>query len=500
MALVRPTPDGLAPVLCVFGTASDVGKSWLTTGICRLFADAGVAVAPYKAQNMSNNAGVTPFGGEMGRAQIVQAEACRLPPHVDMNPLLLKPNSDTGAQVVLLGEAIGTESARSYFSGGMEARRAPVLAALDRLRSRHELVVAEGAGSCAEVNLRDRDLVNFPVAEHAEGPVLLVADIHRGGVFAQVVGTLAVLPPSDRARVRGILINRFRGDPTLFEDGRAWLQQRTGLPILGVVPWSWEARIESEDGLPVDARVDGPKPQTPACVAVLRLPHISNFTDLLALERLGVGVHYLAEPRDLSAYDAVVLPGSKNTRGDLRWLRAQGWDRRLLAHRDAGGTLVGLCGGYQMLGRSIADPHGIEGPPGTSDGLGLLAVRTTMARRKRTSRTRGAWNGHVVAGYEIHVGVTEVEDAPLLRFTERDGVAIDEPDGATSADGRVLGTYLHGLFDEPGAARAFVQGLRPDLDLPELPPHDAWRQRQYDALSEHLRGCLDVDALFGLVG
>jgi len=499
MAVNNPNP--LARVLCVFGTGSDVGKSWLATGICRLFADAGVRVAPYKAQNMSNNAGVTPGGGEMGRAQIVQAEACRLPPHVDMNPLLLKPNTDTGAQVVLLGKALGNVEARDYFSGAMEARRGPVLEALDRLRSDYELVVAEGAGSCAEVNLRDRDLVNFPVAHHAAGPVILVADIHRGGVFAQIVGTLEVMPAADRERVAAVIINRFRGDAALFEDGRAWLEERTGLPILGVVPWSWEARIESEDGLPVDAVVDGPLPDAPCRVAILRLPHISNFTDFDALERHGVGLHYLARPRDLDAYDLVILPGSKNTPGDLRWLREQGWDTRLAAHHAAGGRLLGICGGFQMLGRTVADPHGIEGEPGTTGGLGFLRVDTEFAAPKRTSRTVGVWGDEPVTGYEIHVGITRSEEAPFLRLTERSGAAIDEPDGAVSPDGRVIGTYLHGLFDAPPATRRFLQQLRPDLDFAaQEGSHDAWRQQQYDRLAEHLRGCLDLPALFALVG
>ena len=502
------TPD-LAPVLCVFGTGSDVGKSWLTTGIARIFERAGIRVAPYKAQNMSNNAGVTPGGGEMGRAQIVQAEACRLAPHVDMNPLLLKPNTDTGAQVVLLGRVIGTMEARAYFSGGMEQRRAPTLEALDRLRAAHDLVVVEGAGSCAEVNLRDRDLVNFPVAHHADAPVLLVADIAKGGVFAQVVGTLEVLPAEDRARVAGVVINRFRGDVTLFEDGVKWLEERTGVPVLGVIPWLWEARIESEDGLPADVQLDPPAPtgkeRAQAChVAVLRLPHIANFTDLEALGRHGVQVHYLAEPRDLSSYDLLILPGTKNTRGDLAWLRAQGWEARIDAFRASGGHLLGLCGGYQMLGESIDDPQGIEGAPGGSSGLGLLAVRTVLNAAKQTTRTSGrlvAPDGTTIPvhGYEIHVGQSEVD-------TERSGgpmLLLDDPrrpDGAWSTDGRCGGTYLHGLLDEPAAVRAILGWCRPGLDPDlgsELSAYE-WRQAQYDRLAEHLEEHLDLDRLFAL--
>ena len=490
----------LAPVLCVFGTGSDVGKSWLTTGIARLFHRAGVDVAPYKAQNMSNNAGVTPAGGEMGRAQIVQAEACRLAPHVDMNPLLLKPNTDTGAQVILLGEAVATMEASAYFSGGMEARRGPVLAALDRLRATHALVVAEGAGSCAEVNLRDRDLVNFPVAHHADGPVILVADIAKGGVFAQIVGTLEVLPPADRARVKGVIVNRFRGDAALFADGVQWLEERTGVPILGVVPWLWEARIDSEDGLQADVQIDPPPPTR--CdrpqVAVLRLPHIANFTDVDALPRFGADVHYLATPRDLTPYDLLVLPGTKNTRGDLQWLREQGWEAPIRAF---GGRILGLCGGWQMLGEAIADPLGVEGPMGSSEGLALLPARTVLAARKRTTRATGTLHlpsGDVpVSGYEIHVGETVVQDdsPPMLTL---DG----HPDGAWSLDGRIAGTYLHGMLDEPAGARAILRWARPDLDLDDAPAEsaDSYRQRQYDLLADHLAAHLDQDALFDMVG
>ncbi len=464
--------------------------------MCRLFLQAGVDVAPYKAQNMSNNAGVTPDGGEMGRAQIVQAEACRLPPHVDMNPLLLKPNTDVGAQVVLLGEVVGDMAAKAYFSGGMESRRAVVLEALDRLRATHALVVAEGAGSCAEVNLRDRDLVNMPVAHHADAAVILVADIQRGGVFAQVVGTLEVMPEADRELVKGVIINRFRGDASLFEDGRAWLERRTGLPILGVVPWTRDIRIEPEDGLQADAVVDGPAPRDRERlhVGVLRLPHIANFTDFEALERHGARVHYLAEPRDLSPYDLVVLPGTKNTRGDLAWMERVGWRTRLAARAAAGGRLLGICGGYQILGERIDDPHGVEGGPGATAGLGLLPVRTTMASRKRTKRVAGRWGEHPVTGYEIHMGLTEPKGdvQPLLEIEGR-------PDGAISPDGRVAGTYLHGLFDEPAAARAYLTSIRPDAAL-EAPTqsHDAWRQSQYDALAHHLRAHLDVERLLGL--
>ena len=513
-----PRGNGLAPVLCVFGTGSDVGKSWIVTGLCRLARRAGLAVVPYKAQNMSNNAAVTPLGGEIGRAQHVQAEAAGVVPHVDMNPILLKPNTDTGSQVIVLGRARGNQSARAWFADDIAARRRLVLAALDRLRARADLVIAEGAGSCAEVNLRGRDVVNMPVAHHADAPVVLVADIHRGGVFAQVVGTLEVMDAADRARVAGVIVNRFRGDVSLFEDGRRWLERRTGLPVLGVVPWTRAARIESEDGLPVDARVDPPPPAEPdrLHVAVIRLPHIANFTDFDALEAQGVAVHYLATPRDLAPYDAVILPGSKNTRGDLAWLRRSGHAARIREFHAAGGHVLGICGGYQMLGRGVADPHGVEGPPGETSGLGLLPVETTLARTKTVTRTRGRLLDApevAVAGYEIHAGRTRRDPGTraLAAVEARTGQgaaglaaeeeAEDALDGAISGDGRVRGTYLHGIFDEPGAARALLGPLRPELPWPEaVPSPRAWRDAQYDILADHLAGCLDLGALWGLVG
>ena len=435
----------MSSVLCVFGTGSDVGKSWLVTGLCRLLRQQGVDVAPYKAQNMSNNAGVTLAGLEMGRAQIVQAQAAGVLPHVDMNPLLLKPNTETGAQVVLLGKAIGSMEAREYFSGGMEARRQVVLDALDRLRARHQRVVVEGAGSCAEVNLRDRDLVNMPVAHHAKAPVVLVGDIHKGGIFAQLVGTLEVMPPQDRARVKGLIVNRFRGDISLFDDGVSWLEERTGLPVLGVVPWTRDVVIEEEDGL--GQRVlDPPPPQVAGFhMAVIRLPHIANHTDLDALERHGAHLHLLSRPRDLSIYDAVLLPGSKNTRADLAWLK--GWDFSTARH------VIGLCGGYQMLGRAVHDPEGIEGTPGTTRGLGLLPIETTLASPKVTRQVSTSLNGVPVRGYEIHVGRTLVEGEPLL----------DPPEGCRTP--KACGTYVHGLFDEPGVVPALLGPLKPEHDL-----------------------------------
>ena len=319
---------------------------------------------------------------------------------------------------------------------------------------------------------------------HADGRVVVVADIDKGGVFAQCVGTLACMPPEDRARVSGFIINRFRGEPSLFAEGVRWLEKETGRPVLGVVPWSHSIHVELEDELSPDARVDGPPPDDDSRfqVAVLRVPHLSNMSDFDALERHGVGVHFLSRPRDLSAYDLVVLPGSKNTLSDLSWLHRLGWNRVLARHAAGGGAILGICGGFQMLGRTVADPHGIEGQPGTSVGLGLLAVDTVFGPTKVTRPARGRLGTTRLEGYEIHVGQTTVEGDPLL-WLDKDGG--ERPDGARQ--GAVMGTYLHGLFDGVGAVAALLSPIRPDLDWPELPPHAHWRETQLDALADHLR-------------
>lgn len=470
--------------LAVLGTGSDVGKSIITTALCRILVDEGRSLAPFKAQNMSNNAGVTPDGGEMGRAQIVQAEAARLAPHVDMNPVLIKPNTDKQAQVIVLGEVLGNSDAWSYFKDTSRLR-AVAEAALDRLITKHGAVVIEGAGSCAEVNLRARDFVNFDMAHAADANVLLVADIHKGGVFAQVVGTLDCLDDRDRSRVAGVLINRFRGDIRLFEDGVRWIEQRTGVPVLGVIPWLPQMNVESEDALPLE-----PPRRGGVRVGVIRLPHIANFTDFLAVSQ-HAELHWLNQPQSLAGFDLVILPGTKNTRYDLDWLRQVGWDRELAAYS---GALVGVCGGYQMLGRSIADPRGVEGPPGTTPGLGYLDVDTEMAGDKHLTRVRGELFGAPAVGYEIHMGRTAPGAEPV--FQRADGTW----DGARV--GRVWGCYVHGLFDEPAALYRVLHALRPDLDLSSLrdaPGREAAREAAYDRLAAHVRANLDLDRLAALL-
>ena len=489
-----------APCLAVFGTGSDVGKSVIAAALCRVFADRGHRVAPYKAQNMSNNSGVTPEGLEMGRAQIVQAEAAGIPPHVDMNPILLKPTSDVGSQVVLLGEAIGNQTAMDYHQK-KKALVAAANGALDRLRARYDRVVMEGAGSCAEVNLLAHDIVNFPMAVYADAPVILVGDIHRGGIFAQLVGTMACLPEDFRRRVAGFIINRFRGDLRLFEDGVRWIEAKTGLPVFGVLPWYDHIRIDPEDSVVIErprgvqAGNDGR-----AAVAILRIPHISNFTDFDPLQDVaGLAVHFLEVPQDLSGFRAVILPGSKNTRFDLDWLYTGGWRVRLDAFQRAGGHVTGICGGYQMMGTAVHDPGGLEGEPGTTPGLGLLPVETILQAPKTTTLSRFTWDGIDGTGYEIHMGQTRrTAGTPLVTVTARNGKAVEDVDGCMADNGRAMGTYMHGLFDTPALiSRWLAQAGITGVDVPTTGGLAA-RMAQYDLLADHFRKHVDVKKIAAL--
>jgi adenosylcobyric acid synthase len=505
---IAPKPP--AKCLAVLGTGSDVGKSVVVAALCRIFSNRGVQVAPFKAQNMSNNSFVTVLGGEVGRAQVVQAEAARVPIHVDMNPVLLKPCTDTGAQVILHGKAIGNSEASTYFANTDFLFR-QALSSLERLRADHDLIVMEGAGSCAEVNLRDRDFVNFRMAHAADAPVILVADIDRGGVFAQVVGTLDVIPREDRDRIRGILINRFRGDARLFADGIEYLEKRTGLPLLGLIPYYRHIEIDSEDGMPLDVAIDPPAHPSPEKIniAVLRFPHISNFTDFAPLAREPiVSLHYLSRPRSLEGYDVVFLPGSKNVRSDLEWMRTVGWAAHIEDYAAGKGKICGICGGYQMLGRLIRDPHGMEGAPGDTAGLGLLNVQTTLAAEKVLSRSTGIWkaNGKAIEGYEIHMGVTEsMENTPaVIHVASRNGQAVHDVDGAASADGTKWGVYFHGLFDLSDFRISFLEALKPELharlQCRSQENEPAFKERQYNLLAEHFSAHMDMPKLLEIAG
>ena len=467
------------------GTGSNVGKSLLVAGLCRAARRRGLSVAPFKPQNMSNNAAVTADGGEIGRAQAVQARACGLEPLADMNPVLLKPETDTGAQVVVQGRALARAEAADY--AALKPRlMAAVLESHARLAAAHDLVIVEGAGSPAEVNLRPRDIANMGFARAAGVPVVLAGDIDRGGVIAQIVGTLAVIDPADAAMIRGFLVNKFRGDPALFQDGYRLIAARTGWPGMGLIPWFAAAhRLPAEDA--VDLGKTGGQGLHVVCLALSR---IANFDDLdpLAAEP-GVRLTMLGPGRPIPGDAAlVVIPGTKSTRGDLAFLRAQGWDIDIAAHLRRGGHLLGLCGGYQMLGRTIRDPAGHDGAPGDSEGLGHLDVLTEMAPDKRLVRTRGTALGQPVSGYEIHMGRTAGPDAA------RPFAMIPGPEGAISRDGRVMGTYLHGVFAEDGFRAAFLARL----GAASLPGYETGVEDTLDALADHLETHADVGAILAL--
>ncbi len=474
------------------GTGSDVGKSVLVAGLCRALANRGLRVRPFKPQNMSNNAAVTADGGEIGRAQALQAIAARVPPNVDMNPVLLKPQSDRTSQVVVGGRARGTMAAGDFWNRKPDLL-GDVLEAYNRLSAEADMVVVEGAGSPAEINLRSRDIANMGFARAAGVPVVLVGDIDRGGVIASLVGTKAVIDPADAAMIRGFMINKFRGDLALFDDGLRAIVAATGWPSIGVVPWLPEAaRLPAEDAVALDRSV--PAGAGPL-IAVPMLSRIANFDDFDALAQES-GIRFtMVPPGQPLPGDAalVILPGTKATIADLAFFRAQGWDVDLAAHVRRGGRVLGICGGYQMLGRTISDPDGIEGVPGTVEGVGLLPVDTVLAQDKRTRPVTGqfAQEDAGFAGYEIHAGVTTVDPGvpPLLRLA--DGTN----DGAIAQGGRIAGCYVHGLFDRPAARALLMQQLGATSDGRDR--HDLI-DAALDAIAVRLEEVLDVDALISL--
>lgn len=490
-----------APCIAIFGTGSDVGKSIVVTAICKFFADLGLRVAPYKSQNMSNNSGVTPEGLEMGRAQIVQAEAAGIVPHVDMNPILLKPTSDVGSQVIVNGLVWQNCTAGSYHKK-KEELFATAAESLDRLRDKYDLVIIEGAGSCAEVNLMAHDIVNFKIAEYAQAPVILVGDIHRGGVFAQIAGTLDCIPDSCRNLVQGVIINRFRGDISLFHDGVQWIENKTQKKVLGVLPWYTHIEIEAEDSVVIE-QVSKKLPDHPdgSLIAVIRLPHIANFNDIDPLLDLkGLDVHFLDRVCDLDKASAVIIPGSKNTRADLLWLHREGWSDAIRNYANKGGYVLGICAGYQIMGEKVVDPEGFEGNPGETEGLSLLPVETVLKAPKTTSLSRFLWEESEGFGYEIHMGHTTVPQGrhPFI-IKERNAEPVDFPDGCISENKRCIGTYLHGFFDSGEITQKWLHMIGvisvscgKDRGLEE-------RNRQYDLLADHLRKHIDVDYLKRLV-
>ena len=479
--------------LMLAGTGSDVGKSLLATALCRIFLQDGYHPAPFKAQNMALNSYATPDGLEIGRAQAVQAEACRLAPHADMNPLLLKPNSDHTSQVVLMGRPIGNQSARSYFrSEGREPLRAAVCAAFDRLAAQYNPIVMEGAGSISELNLRDSDLVNLPMARHADAAVVLVADIDRGGVFASCYGSIMLQEPEDRARIRGIIVNKFRGDLSLFDEGRKLLEEVCGVPVLGVVPYSTEFQIDAEDSVALEKKKTRPQndPENSALqdashqkeggecrtIAVVLLPHISNFTDFDVLERdPRVNLFYAEQPEDIEQADIVILPGTKSTLSDLLHLRRSGMAKAILRAHESGKTIVGICGCFQMLGETIDDPQGIEGGVASLPGLGLLPMCTVMQPEKTTRQVTFMFNGAPCKGYEIHQGQSTADEPVVMKD-------------------HCIGTYIHGCLDNP-AVIDYVLGIQSPATAHPL-SIEAYRDQQYDLLAAHVRKHVDIQKLY----
>ena len=477
----------MARALMIQGTGSDVGKSLLVAGLARSLMRRGLRVLPFKPQNMSNNAAVTVDGGEIVRAQALQAQAAGVAPHTDMNPVLLKPETDIGAQIVVQGRRIATLRAREY-AAMKPVLMKMVLESFARLKERADLVLVEGAGSAAEVNLRKADIANMGFARSADVPVVLVGDIDRGGVIAQLVGIKAVLDPEDVVMIRGFIINKFRGDPSLFDDGYHLIESRTSWRGFGVLPYFARAgELPAEDAMGLgEARKPG------KCrIAFLALSRIANFDDLDPLKLEPEIDLVMVRPGEAIPGDArlVILPGSKSTRGDLAFLRSQGWDIDLLAHHRRGGHVLGVCGGYQMLGHIVADPEGIEGPPGETPGLGLLDVKTVMTPQKTVTRVTAshAATDEPIEAYEIHIGLTEGEDR-ARPFAILNGA----PEGAVSTDGRVHGSYLHGLFASDSFRKAFLARM----DIPAANLHYRARvESTLDALAEHIENHLDVEGL-----
>jgi adenosylcobyric acid synthase len=481
------------PAIMLQGTGSDVGKSLLTAGLARAFTRRGLKVRPFKPQNMSNNAAVTEEGGEIGRAQALQARACGVKPSVHMNPVLLKPQSEVGAQVVLQGRIYGKANARDYHALKPTLLQA-VLESFATLSAEADLMLVEGAGSPAEINLRKGDIANMGFAEAADIPVLLIGDIDRGGVIASLVGTAALLTAAECQRIKGFVVNKFRGDPVLFAEGMRIITERTGLPALGLVPyWPRAMKLPAEDAV-VLPRYSASEAGAFVTIAVPMLNRIANFDDLDPLRAEPSVRLVIVPPGDAlpGNADLIVLPGSKSTIADLRMLKAEGWDTDLKSHIRRGGRVIGICGGYQMLGRRVADPYGVEGPPGEEEGLGLLDLETRLGRGKTLTEVAGRerTTGEAVKGYEMHVGTTEGADAahPMLELDGR-------PDGAISQNGRVMGCYLHGLFAADGYRRALLRRLVGG-NVALGPDFEAELDITLDALADHIAAHVDLDRIW----
>ncbi len=502
--------DGSVPAqkpkaLFIGGTGSDVGKSVVNAGLCRIFARKGWTVAPFKAQNMALNSAVTPDGGEIGRAQALQAAACGLEPHIDMNPVLLKPNSDTGSQVIIHGRPLGNMNVREYHAYKPEAFQR-VTESYQRLAAQVDLLMLEGAGSIAEINLMEHDITNLKAAALAAAPVILVADIDRGGVFASIVGTVELLSPVERAQLKGIIINKFRGDASLLKSGIDAIEDRTGLPVLGVVPVG-QFSLPEEDSIALARKQ--PVQKSGIQIGVIRLPRISNYTDFDPLEReTDVALQYIETPEQIDGLDLLILPGTKSSLADLEFLQETGLAAAIRAYHTAGGRVIGICGGFQMLGEKITDPDGVESERAEATGLGLLDVETVLKPGKQTHQVTARFQQAAyaagfggmadVTGYEIHAGESEcgIMSRPLLQLLSRSGEAVNISDGAVSADGRVWGTYLHGFFDDDQVRYAVLAPLRAGRGNAPAPYSE---QQSLDAelnkLADHLEAHLDIEQI-----
>ncbi len=502
----------MAKSVMVMGTSSHVGKSILVTALCRILRQNGWEVSPFKVQNMSRNSSVTPDGLELSRAQAVQAEAARTPANAHMNPILLKPMDGRTSQVVVQGRVHSNQPASAY----MHAEKADLWhAAIESyhyLADRYAVIVLEGAGSPVEMNLKAHDLTNMKAAEMANAPVLLVADIERGGVFASIIGTLNLLEPHERKRVCGIVINKFRGDPTLFDDGIRFLEENTGIPVLGVLPYLPDLGIDEEDSLGLTSPRYNSTAKAGARVAIIPLPHLANFSDVdpLFLEP-DIVPFFCRTPDDLKAADAAIIPGTKNTMEDLMWLRTRGWATALEHLRSLGGPVLGICGGYQMLGTSVRDPHGLESIQPEVRGLGWLPIETTLTAPKRTVWVRGqlteSWGGHSIAGYEIHMGRSHPTHGVNALAEVREAESGDtHPEGAVTGDMSVVGTYLHGILDNPGFRTVWLDRVRHTAGLSDAGAKmtgismEEVREEAYERLATMVRGHLRLDLVYQAMG
>lgn len=499
-----------AKVLMVQGTASHVGKSVLVAALCRIFRNEGLKVAPFKAQNMSLNSYVTPDGGEIGRAQAVQAEAAGIPPSVEMNPILLKPEANSRSQVVVMGRPHMTTTAVEYYK--LKSQLWPVVTrALDRLRSEYDVVVIEGAGSPAEVNLASEEIVNMSIARYCQSPILLVGDIDRGGVFASLLGTLWLLEPRDRSLVKALVINKFRGDLALLEPGLRFLEAKSGVPLAGVIPYFQDIYIAPEDSVALEEL----KPRERSSqidIAVIRLPHISNFDDFDPLGREeDVRVRYVNSVESLNHPHVIIIPGSKTTLADLDWLQGSGLARCVTELHKQGTFVIGICGGYQMLGQRIEDPDHVESPVSYAPGLGLLPISTVFLPTKDTHQIKGEVVANFgllsearelsFAGYEIHMGRTKCDAGSAFRILERSGQPCEVFDGCLDASGRVLGTYIHGLFHNQELRRAILRHIARSKDrLLNFTSDDQRRDQGYDKLAELIRQSLNMGLIHAITG